>query len=134
MSLGTWEPAAAAAAEHIEIDDRLLQRLAGYSREQRLEDLESVLTGGESQRLAGLMAVPHERWQQLAESLDSETLLHLIRFCAVAENLPGWEAGPRSPVIPLARALRGRGEKLSRELLLWLKQVNDNRFLPYGPL
>jgi len=53
---------------------------------------------------------------------------------AVAENLPGWEAGQQSPVIPLAKVLRTRGQRLDRDLLQWLREVNDNRFLPYGPL
>ena len=62
------------------------------------------------------------------------TIASLIRFFAVAENLPGWEAGAESPVIPLAKVLRKRGVRLDKELLQWIREVNENRFLPYGPL
>ncbi len=134
MPLGTWEPAADAAAQHITIEAQTLQRLIALSRDGPLEQLPQLLQGDDSQRLAGLMTIDHADWLPATADLSSDELLHLIRFFAVAENLPGWEAGARSPVIPLAKTLRKRGEKLSKELLLWLREVNDNRFLPYGPL
>jgi len=37
-------------------------------------------------------------------------------------------------VIPLAKVLRTRGARLDKAFLQWLRQVSDNRFLPYGPL
>ena len=134
MTLGTWEPAADAASKQLEPEPGRLQQFIGFSRQGQLDQLDSLLTGDECQTLAGLMKVDHELWSKAAESLSADELQHLIRFFAVAEKLPGWEAGARSPVIPLARTLRGRGEKLPRELLQWLKQVSDNRYLPYGPL
>ena len=134
MSLGTWEPAADSAARHIEIDQHTLHRFIAFSRDERLQELENLISGDESQRLAGLMHLDRDAWQAAADPLDSDELLQLIRFFAVAENLPGWEAGDQSPVIPLAKGLRRRGERLDREFLRWLRQVNDNRFLPDGPL
>jgi hypothetical protein len=134
MSLGTWEPDADADSPTPPPDREQLQRFIDISRGDRLAQLETLLGGDESQRLAGLMRVDHALWTQLAGTLSGEELQHLIRFFAVAEALTGCEAGAQSPVIPLARALRKRGEKLPRELLQWLKQVSDNRFLPYGPL
>lgn len=133
MSLGSWDPQADAAAHDISIEPDTLQRLAAYSRDGQLEQLEQLL-GADSQRLAGLMQLDHGLWQQAAGELTDDELLHLIRFFAMAENLPGWEAGEKSPVIPLAKVLRKRGQRLDKELLLWLRQVNQNRFLPYGPL
>jgi hypothetical protein len=134
MSLGTWEPGADATALPVTADDETLARLAGYSRDQQLDRLEELIPVDERQRLAGLMKLDAEAWMAAAASLDEERLLHLIRFFAVAENLPGWEAGPGSPVIPLARTLRQRGRRLDKTLLQWLREVSDNRFLPYGPL
>ena len=93
-----------------------------------------MLGADEQQVLAGLMKIDHSTWQRAAAPLGDDALLQLIRFFAVAENLPGWEAGAQSPVIPLAKALRKRGVRLDRDLLRWLREVNDNRFLPYGPL
>ena len=84
--------------------------------------------------LPALMKIDHNTWRAAAEPLPDDDLLHLIRFFAVAENLPGWEAGADSPVIPLAKILRQRGARLDKPLLQWLREVNDNRYLPYGPL
>jgi hypothetical protein len=134
MSIGSWDPSAESAAYHQQIEPETLDRFIAYSREDRLEDLGQLITGDESQILAGLMQIEHGAWLEAAESRSEDDLLHLIRFFAVAENLPGWEAGAKSPVIPLARALRSRGHRLDRSLLQWLREVSDNRFLPYGPL
>ncbi|GAB5450665.1 MAG: hypothetical protein Hals2KO_09930 [Halioglobus sp.] len=134
MSLGSWDPNADAAAKSAAIDDATLQRLMDYSRTDKLAQLSEVLNDDDSQRLSGLMHIDHDAWAAAAEGLDEDSLRDLIRFFAVAENLPGWEAGDRSPVIPLAKVLRQRGHRLERDFLLWLRQVNENRFLPYGPL
>ena len=134
MSLGSWDPGADATAPHLQIEPATLSRFIGYSRDEQLSQLEQLISGDENQMLAGLMQIDHSAWLAAAESLPEEDLLHLIRFFAVAENLPGWEAGPKSPVIPLAKTLRKRGARLDKALLQWLREVNENRFLPYGPL
>ncbi len=134
MSLESWDPVADAQADHLKLAPHTLAQLIAYSAEDQLEELEKRLVGDESQTLSGLMKVDHGAWHKAAESLSDDDLLHLIRFFAVAENLPGWEAQDKSPVIPLAKCLRKRGQKLDKTLLQWLRDVNDNRFLPYGPL
>jgi len=139
MALGTWDPTIDADNSELLLTSSLLNRLIGYAcedveREDRLIRLEQLLSEEDKQRLAGLMKVEHERWRAAAEPLPDADLLHLIRFFAVAENLPGWEAGAGSPVIPLAKVLRQRGARLDKTLLQWLRQVSDNRYLPYGPL
>ena len=134
MSLGSWDPDADAAAHHLQIEAATLSRFIGYSRDEQLSQLEQLISGDENQLLAALMQIEHNAWLAAVEPLPEEDLLHLIRFFAVAENLPGWEAGPKSPVIPLAKTLRKRGVRLDKALLQWLREVNDNRFLPYGPL
>ena len=134
MSLGSWDPDADADAHHLQIEPATLDRFIAYSRDGQLSQLEQLISGDENQVLAGLMQIDHSAWMAAVEPLPEEDLLHLIRFFAVAENLPGWEAGPKSPVIPLAKTLRKRGVRLDKALLHWLREVNDNRFLPYGPL
>lgn len=134
MSLGSWDPDSDVAARAVSVDTATLQRFISLSENEQLETLETLITGSESQQLAGLMHLDHAEWEAVAASLQSAALKHLIRFFAVAENLPGWEAAERSPVIPLAKVLRKRGERLDKAFLLWLREVNDNRFLPYGPL
>ena len=134
MSLGSWDPAIGTTGSAIQLQPELLERLIAFSRNKELAQLEQLLTADEKQLLAGLMQVDHARWRAAAEPLSAEDVLHLIRFFAVAENLPGWEAGDKSPVIHLAKVLRRRGVRLQKDLLQWLREVSDNRFLPYGPL
>lgn len=134
MSIGSWDPTAESAAYHQQIEPETLDRLIALSRDEQLQHLDQHITGDEGQVLAGLMQIEHGAWMEAIEQRPDDELLHLIRFFAVAENLPGWEAGAKSPVIPLARALRKRGQRLDRALLEWLREVSDNRFLPYGPL
>jgi hypothetical protein len=134
MSLGSWDPKIAPADSSLLLQTALLHRLIDYDREDQLAQLQQQLSDAEKQRLAGLMKIDHDTWRAAAEQLPDHELLHLIRFFAVAENLPGWEAGANSPVIPLAKILRRRGARLDKPLLLWLREVNNNRYLPYGPL
>jgi len=134
MSLGSWDPKVEARSTELLLESDLLRRLIAYSDEEKLTQLEQLLNASDKQRLAGLMKIDPLIWQTAAEPLLENDLLHLIRFFAVAENLPGWEAGATSPVIPLAKILRQRGVRLDKSLLKWLREVNDNRYLPYGPL
>ena len=134
MSLGSWDPKVDAQSTELLLESDLLRRLIAYSTEEQLAQLEQLLNANDKQRLAGLMKIDPLIWQTAAEPLLENDLLHLIRFFAVAENLPGWEAGATSPVIPLAKILRQRGVRLDKSLLQWLREVNDNRYLPYGPL
>ena len=134
MSLGSWDPAAEAQSHHVQLGADTLAKLIAYSANDELFGLEEHLSGDECQALSGLMKIDHGAWQKAVETLTDDELLHLIRFFAVAENLPGWEAQEKSPVIPLAKSLRKRGVRLDKALLQWLREVNNNRFLPYGPL
>ena len=134
MALGTWDPDAEQAAGSITIDPQQLQRFINWSSDDRLDQLSTLLAGDERQALSGLMHLEASHWEHVAHSHSDTDLLQLVRFFAVAENLPGWEAGATSPVIPLAKALRKRGQKLDKDLLLWIRKQNKNRYLPYGPL
>lgn len=134
MSIGSWDPAADAAAQNIHVEPEILARFITLSETQKLDQLEECISGDESQKLSGLITLDASAWTETSQTLSDEQILHLIRFFAVAENLPGWEAGDKSPVIPLAKSLRKRGVRLEKELLKWIRSVSDNRFLPYGPL
>ena len=134
MSLGTWNPKLEQAGSSVLLQTALLERLISFAQQDQLADLENVLDAQDKQRLAPLMTMDHDTWRAAAEPLPDADLLHLIRFFAVAENLPGWAAGAKSPVIPLAKILRHRGSRLDKPLLQWLREVNENRYLPYGPL
>ena len=134
MALGTWDPDAEQAAASIHIDPQQLQRFIHWSSNDQLDQLATLLAGDERQTLSGLMHLEASHWEQVAASHSDADLLQLVRFFTVAENLPGWEAGETSPVIPLAKSLRQRGQKLDKDLLVWIRSQNKNRYLPYGPL
>ena len=134
MSIGSWDPDASTAAQQLSLEPETLQRFIEFSQNDQLATLETLIDNSESQVLAGLMKVDHGQWISVVENLADAEIIHLIRFFTIAEKLPGWEAGAESPVIPLAKTLRKRGQRLDKELLLWLREVSDNRYLPYGPL
>jgi hypothetical protein len=133
MSLGSWDPDAAQSATEIAIDQEQLKLFIAWSAQDQLEQLETLL-GDNTQQLSGLMQLDHATWTTASADHSNDELLHLIRFFTVVENEPGWEAGEHSPVIPLAKALRQRGQRLDRDFLLWMRSLNSNRYLPYGPL
>lgn len=134
MSVGAWEPEEGSPKDHIseEIDREQLERL--ISAVQLPKPLPESLQE-QDRRASGLMRLPAQHWLDESRHWNSEQLWFLIQFFTLAETqLPGWDAGAESPVIPLAKALRQRKTPLSREQLLWIKQNSDNRYLPYGPL
>ena len=69
---------------------------------------------------------------EAAEAKDSETIISLVRlFTLVEEQVSGWEAGSKSPVIPLVKVLRARDD-FEVELRKWIKANTKNRYLPNG--
>lgn len=134
MSVGAWEPEKAPqqSGEGEKINRELLQRY--ISAVQSAAPLPESLSP-EDRQASYLIRLPAQRWLEESEAWDKEQLWQLIRFFTLAEaQLPGWDAGAESSVIPLARSLRQRGAPLDRDQLLWIKQHTDNRYLPYGPL
>lgn len=128
MSVENWDPRAGAVLTHRTV----VQLLAAAAR---LEEPRFGLDAA----AAGALA-PFARhggsvdWAQEAERLDPADLVALIRLFTRAEaELPGWESGDASPVIPLARELKRRGA-YPADLTAWIRAHSDNRFLPYGNL
>ncbi len=73
-------------------------------------------------------------WAVAGESLEDADVVGLIRLFTLAEQqLPGWESGAKSPVVPLAALLRKRNA-YPNDLTAWIKANTNNRFLPYGSL
>lgn len=128
MSVEPFDPGALALALDASVVSELLRAAA------RLDDERFGLTADRVAALSGVAKHGEQAdWQQAAAGLDSASLIALIRFFTLAERLPGWESGARSPVIPLARTLKARGA-YPDELTAWIKARTGNRFLPYGSL
>ncbi|MDA9680137.1 hypothetical protein N9U06_01615, partial [Gammaproteobacteria bacterium] len=78
-----------------------------------------------------VMTVGPAAWEG-ARALDSDTAISLVRlFTLVEEQISGWEAGNKSPVIPLVKILKERGD-FEAGLRKWIKSNTKNRYLPYG--
>lgn len=133
MTIGSWTPEK--EKDTLTIDSQWLQRCIAISREDQLEALPAPFTSDEQQRYSVFMRVSQEHWQTAAEELSNDDIIALIRFFTRAEKLiSGWDAGKESPAIWLNKVLRKRGEKLDREMLLWIRNNTDNRFIPNGGL
>lgn len=128
MSVDSFDPSALA----LKLDDGVLRELL-----EAAGKLETERFGLAPERVAALAGVARHQdavdWKAAAAGLDSGDLLALVRLFTLAERLPGWEAGARSPVIPIVQTLKSRGD-YPDDLTAWIKANTDNRFLPYGSL
>lgn len=128
MSVESFDPGANAPALTRDVVAELLEAA------ERLEENDFGLTESRVAELAGLARNDHRAdWAAMASSLDTGDIVALIRLFTLAERLPGWDAGPRSPVIALAAELKGR-DAYPADLTRWIRANSDNRFLPYGSL
>lgn len=136
-SVDTWDPNQNndADTDTTSIDLEVLLRLAKISSNEQLEQLSEALTDDEIPAYRHLMKLHKEEWFKVSPELEQHTIIHLIRFFTLAEaQLSGWEAGSKSPVIWLCRELKKRGAFPDAELIAWIKDHTDNKFLPYGNL
>lgn len=128
MGVGVWQPGEGSTSAGI--DEALLEKFveAGHFLGDSVDEafLEQYEIAGESQ----VMKAGVDTWDA-TEVLPIEDILVLIRLFTLVEVLPGWEAGPKSPVIALVKLLKRRNA-WGAETRKWIKQNTDNRYLPYG--
>ena len=125
--VGTWDPGdrVTLSEEHIECVHRACTHL---------EDADFGLDDAQLRSLAQVVSLDADQWEAVARNEDALELVAWIQFFTLAEaRLPGFEAGAKSPVIPLARVLRERGA-YPADLTAWIRAHSDNRFLPHGSL
>ena len=124
MSVGTWDPQGGVNADR-EVPADLVARFLLLK-----SPTEEALKEAGLEQEAWVMSLTAAAWRA-ADALDDAALEKLIRLFTQLEDLPGWEAGKKSPVIALVKVLKGRGS-FSPELRKWIKANSDNRYLPYG--
>lgn len=134
MSIGNWDPETNTTQKAFQLDASSLNRLIEISKNNQLEQLNTLLSPTEKQQQTDLMQLDKGQWFTVAESLSDLEIEHLMRFFTMAEKLPGCEAGAQSPVIWLGKVLKKRGAGISRDLVLWIKAHSDNQYLPHGAL
>ena len=128
-----WQPLGKTGAKPA-ITEPLLNKFIdiGMQPSQLTKPL-ATLTKDESQAAQTYLTFPSDMWQPACAELDEKQMHALIRFFTMVEaSSPDSYAGDKSAVIPLTQLLKKQGKRLSPELLQWIKQHNDNRFLPHG--
>lgn len=130
MSIGEWSPEGSKKVV-VEVDLEFLQRLVTLASENNLDDIGSWLDAADVSQGAVIMTLDRDSWDIL-DGWDDTRLETLIRFFTLAEmQLPGWQAGNKSPVIALVKHLKQQNS-FSPELRRWIKTNTDNRYLPNG--
>lgn len=129
MSVGVWKPGE--GAESRVVDPVLLDSFSRLAN-----DLSDAVDAGmlDAAELASenwVMTAGPAAWAA-AEAQNSDVIVSLVRlFTLVEEQVSGWEAGNKSPVIQLVKILKERGD-FEAELRKWIKANTKNRYLPNG--
>lgn len=128
MTVQSFDPKSAKT----EVSDTDLGRLlAGAGR---LDSDDFGFTAPDIAELAAVSRHPDVDWEARSAGLSDSDAIGLIRLFTLAEGaFPSWQAGAKSPVVPLAATLKRRGA-YPDDLTRWIKANTENRFLPYGSL
>ncbi|MDB4453458.1 hypothetical protein N9123_00875 [Pseudomonadales bacterium] len=132
MTTGTWDPGSKTSKLDVNIDLALLQRFLVLAENNQLSDLANNIDEQDKLQFA-IMKADLTQWKNALNDYSETQLIALIRFFTLIEMaLPEWAAGAKSPVISINKILKSRGHKLEKDMLLWIKQNSDNRFIPNG--
>lgn len=132
MPVGNWDPKLEQGK--YEVDTQTLKRFISFADNKQLDQVQKLLSPHEQQVYGAMMKLHPDSWTSKAEHFSDAEITSLMRFFTVAENLPGWESGDKSPVIWLGKVLKQRGTGISRDLVLWIKNHSNNQYLPHGPI
>ena len=128
MSIEVWEPTGGTKGKPIDIG--LLEKFVDVAKGADFVSSSQLRSSGLDSE-EWVMNQEEAAWES-AEDLSSDDLIALVRFFTLVEqHVSGWEAGKKSPVIPLVKILKTRDE-FSADLRKWIKSNTDNRYLPYG--
>lgn len=139
MTVGVWDPAGSSKV----IDAGLLGRflaLAGVLLEQvgvAAAEAVAAIKADAALQAAGLggdswvMRQEADAWQAAGDLINPEIVSLICLFTLLERDQSGWDAGSKSPVIPLVKLLKERGA-FAPELRKWIKLNTDNRYLPNG--
>lgn len=137
MSVESWNPNQAAAPKTQDTEQTipLLKRFSSLAANtEKLDSLATNLSEQEQQQ-NHLMNWEQEQWPPILKDFSDDELIQLIKFFTLIEmQLSGWQAGHKSPVIAINRELKKRGERLDKELLIWIRENSNNRFIPNGAI
>ena len=131
MTISSWDPNEKKTSANDEVDTELLACFIAATKKLPCE-LDTILSSEQLQQ-SQIIQASASAWQTAIAEFSNEELVLLIQFFTVIEaQLTSWAAGAKSPAILINRELRCRGEKLNKEILLWIKDNTENRFIPNG--
>ena len=131
MTISSWDPNEKKTSANDQVDSQLLACFIAATKKLPCE-LDTILPSEQLQQ-SQIIQASASAWQTAIAEFSNEELVLLIQFFTVIEaQLTSWTAGAKSPAILINRELRRRGEKLNKEILLWIKDNTDNRFIPNG--
>ncbi len=129
MSTGTWEPNNN-VTKSPSID--FLKKMLSIPDAQ-YSNLVDQFTQSELAENQYLMALTASDWEGTLSKFEEQELHRLMKLLTIAEEqFPNWQAGDKSPVIWIFKALKKQGKPAPKELVKWVKSNTTNRFLPYG--
>lgn len=124
MSVDAWQP----VPQVTSIDEATLARLVSVASEVTDADLTTDLSW-----IQPFAQMNHAAWAAALEKVNTQDMVSLIKLFTIAERTAGWDLGEKSAVIPVFKRLR-KEMGIDRELVQWVKDHTDNKFLPFGPL
>ncbi|MEE3240781.1 MAG: hypothetical protein VX231_07430 [Pseudomonadota bacterium] len=131
MTISSWDPNEKKTSANDQVDTELLACFIAATKKLPCE-LDTILPSEQLQQ-SQIIQASASAWQTAIAEFSNEELVLLIQFFTVIEaQLTSWTAGAKSPAILINKELRRRGEKLNKEILLWIKDNTDNRFIPNG--
>ncbi len=126
VTVESWDPSAASLTSRHRV-------ILNHAAEQ-LESGTIVLSDDEQALLRPVMLMDDDVWQAFVATESTASLEAWIRVLTLVErDVNGFEAGSRSPVLKLIKALKAR-DAIPADLFGWIKSHTQNRFLPYGSL
>ena len=132
MAIGIWTPNAGSTPLD-PVDMALMRRLLALTSNGDVGHVKDLLSEADIKQCAELADLAAKCWLP-ANELVKDQLESLIKLFTAGEmQLPAWQFGNKSPVIPLVKILKRRDE-FSVEFRKWIKANTDNRYLPHGSL
>jgi hypothetical protein len=119
----------------IEIPDAVLHKLIEIGKSSDLSRMSSSFAVQDQHRFGHIMRLRPDPWLRIAETLNTEDLVALIKCLTIAEQaLEGWGAGSVSPVIWLFRKLESIDSNFAETVADWVLANTENDYLPFGTM
>lgn len=135
MATGTWEPGGATLPDADDLAAAAALWRAHGSDAADPTAIDAQLLPPLRERLQASMQAPAGALAEAIAGLEDADAADLARLFTIIEALPGFEAGARSPVVPIFRHLKPRLEAdVLADLGRWIRAHTENRFIPHGSL